>query len=49
MNHPLILPKYGLLVEKLTARILLKVVCGADPLIATSRSAPNSWPNLELF
>ena len=32
IHHAGLLPKYRLLVEKLTARGLLKVVCGTDTL-----------------
>ena len=32
IHHAGLLPKYRLLVEKLTARSLLKVVCGTDTL-----------------
>ena len=39
IHHAGLLPKYRLLVEKLTARGLLKVVCGTDTLGTIIRRA----------
>ena len=52
IHHAGLLPKYRLLVEKLTARGLLEAVCGTDTLGAsesTSPSAPSWKTNPELL
>ena len=52
IHHAGLLPRYLLLVEKLTARGLLEAVCGTDTLGAsesTSPSAPSWKTNPELM